>query len=101
MRRALVGLTLLVAAVSCGTPTNGTSLFVSVAWDDSWPIVALKFTGTQNSTDVFTPSVLPDPATGQLKGPQTVVILLKDSLGGQQVDVTVRGLTVDGGYLPD
>ncbi len=97
MRRALVGLALLVAAVSCGTPTNGTSLFISVAWDDSWPIAALKFTGTQNSTDAFPPSVLPDPPAGQLKGPQSVVILLKDSLGGQQVDLAVRGLTADGG----
>src|SRR5450432_3558018 len=96
MRRALAVLGLVMAAASCGDP-NGTSLFVTVAWQDGWPITQLQFSGQQGGSDAFPTSQRGDAGMGVLGSPQSVLIQLKEALAGTHVGVTVLGLVADGG----
>lgn len=88
------------ALLSCDPATaNGTALFVTVNWQSGWPIVALRFSGVAQGTPAFATTTRPDAAGPELGSPQTVRILLADSLGGQTVDVTAEGLQADGGVF--
>jgi hypothetical protein len=86
--------------LSCDPATvNGTTLFVSVSWQDGWPLVALRFSGVAQAMPAFATQTRPDVGGPQLHPPQTVRILLNDSLGGEQVDVTAEALQADGGVF--
>jgi hypothetical protein len=93
---ALLGAVLL----RCSADTaNGTTFFVAVAWQDGWPIVALRFSGEAGTSPAFPTSTRPESPMGMLNTPQTVRIFLSNGLGGQSVDVTAEGLQLDGGVF--
>ncbi len=97
--RKLLAVSFVVSAVSCSSPTNGTSLLVDVTWTSGWPIVQLRFSGAQGSTPAFPDSLRPDDAGTVLSSPQSVIVLLKDSLDGEMLTVNVEGLTADSGVF--
>jgi hypothetical protein len=100
MNRHLVIALLGAALLSCDPATaNGTTFFVAVAWQDGWPIVALRFSGEAGTMPAFSPTTRPVSPNGTLSTPQTVRILLSDGLAGQSVDVTAEGLRADGGVF--
>jgi hypothetical protein len=97
--RKLLAVACIVTAVSCSSPTNGTSLLVGVSWTSGWPIVQLSFTGAQGSTVVFPPSLRPLEAGTELSSPQTVIVTINDSFDGEMITVNVQGLLADAGVF--
>jgi len=86
---------LALALLSCDA--NGTTFFEAVAWQDGWPIFALRFSGDASGQPVFSTQTRPDPPTGLLHPTQSVRILLSDAFDGELVNLTVEGLQDDGG----
>jgi hypothetical protein len=86
----------VVGSVGCRDPhgLSGTAFFITVNWDDNALAVnQLRFIGTSGSQTIFGPSLRPEDAglTG-LVPPETVRVLLPESLNNFVIDVEVDGL---------
>jgi hypothetical protein len=96
LRRLTAALALVL--LSCDPLTaNGTTFFAAVAWQDGWPIFALRFSGDASGQPVFNTQTRPDPPAALLHPTQSVRILLSDAFDGELVNLTVEGLQDDGG----
>jgi hypothetical protein len=99
---AVVGafLAALAGNGSCRGSPQGTALFLLVTFDESAfpPLYQLRFSGKDSSGNlIFQPALRPEPNTsGPLKSPQSVRILLADSLNDQLLSLGVDGLLESG-----
>src|SRR5258708_5797452 len=88
-RRARIGsrgwLLLALLSAGCGRVT---SVLLHLQFNDSLGVTQLQLEGQVGGTVRFGPIQRPDPAGSPLQSPQTLQVLVDDSLGGQHLAVS-------------
>src|SRR5438309_11488264 len=88
MRRA-AGVAALFIVAGCGEVP---SALISVQFDEAQRIDQLRLDGQAGTRALFSGALRPPSAGGPLASPQTVRVLVDESLGGQSFHLEVAGL---------